>query len=215
MELAARTGAWSGKTLPYDAEVEWIRSVIGPYINTGYIINNKSNILCSISFESRPESYGLQAFQNGATYLQYDTGNFRTIFDYQSSNLSVFVSGVTAVAIGGYRLGDKTLFQADLKNKICKINDLEGRLSFQLSGYYDLPWFLFARNHLGNPQWLCDEKMYFARFYTDDELVLDLIPVRFTNENGVSEGAMYDRVSGQLFRNAGTGAFIIGPDKTT
>lgn len=43
---------------------------------------------------------------------------------------------------------------------------------------------------------------------------VDMIPVRFTNENGISEGAMYDRVSGQLFRNAGTGAFVIGPDKT-
>jgi hypothetical protein len=41
----------------------------------------------------------------------------------------------------------------------------------------------------------------------------DLISVRFTNEQGVSEGAMYDRVSGAMFRNAGTGAFTIGPDK--
>lgn len=41
-----------------------------------------------------------------------------------------------------------------------------------------------------------------------------MIAVRFTNEQGVSEGAMYDRVSGQLFRNAGTGAFTIGPDKS-
>lgn len=45
--------------------------------------------------------------------------------------------------------------------------------------------------------------------------MFDAIPVRFTNENGVSEGAMYDRVSGQLFSNAGTGEFIVGPDKTT
>lgn len=41
----------------------------------------------------------------------------------------------------------------------------------------------------------------------------DFIPVRFTNEQGVSEGAMYDRVSGQLFCNQGTGDFVIGPDK--
>ena len=45
-------------------------------------------------------------------------------------------------------------------------------------------------------------------------LVRDFIPVRFTNEKGVTEGAMYDKVSGTLFRNAGTGAFVIGPDKT-
>ena len=43
-------------------------------------------------------------------------------------------------------------------------------------------------------------------------LVRDMIPVRFTNEAGQPEGAMYDRVSGELFRNQGTEAFIIGPD---
>lgn len=41
----------------------------------------------------------------------------------------------------------------------------------------------------------------------------DFIPVRFTNENNQSEGAMYDKVTKQLFRNKGTGNFTIGPDK--
>lgn len=43
-------------------------------------------------------------------------------------------------------------------------------------------------------------------------LVRDFQPVRFTNENGQSEGAMYDKVTKQLFRNKGTGRFAIGPD---
>ena len=43
-------------------------------------------------------------------------------------------------------------------------------------------------------------------------MVRDFIPVRFTNDLGATEGAMYDRVSGDLFRNIGTGSFGIGPD---
>ena len=43
----------------------------------------------------------------------------------------------------------------------------------------------------------------------DGEKVADIIAVR---KDGV--GYMYDRVSGQLFGNSGTGAFIVGPDKT-
>lgn len=43
-------------------------------------------------------------------------------------------------------------------------------------------------------------------------LVRDFQPVRFTNELGQSDGAMYDKVSGQLFRNAGTGSFLFGDD---
>jgi hypothetical protein len=38
---------------------------------------------------------------------------------------------------------------------------------------------------------------------------MDLIPVRIGNV-----GYMYDKVSGQLFENQGTGNFILGPDKT-
>ena len=36
MMLGARTGAWGGKALPYDAEVEWIgKGELGNYIDTG------------------------------------------------------------------------------------------------------------------------------------------------------------------------------------
>ena len=75
--------------------------------------------------------------------------------------------------------------------------------------------YIFAYSKNNSPY-----RISHARFYsfkcTDTELeadVRDFIPVRFTNELGQSEGAMYDRVSGQLFRNAGTGSFVIGPDK--
>ena len=53
---------------------------------------------------------------------------------------------------------------------------------------------------------------YGFKMWDSDILVGDFIPVRFTNEQEVSEGAMYDKVSKQLFRNQGTGTFVIGPD---
>ena len=56
------------------------------------------------------------------------------------------------------------------------------------------------------------DRVYWLRFFINNTLRFNLIPVRFTNENGQTEGAMYDKVTKQLFRNAGTGAFIIGPD---
>ena len=58
-------------------------------------------------------------------------------------------------------------------------------------------------------------RLYDFKIYQENTVVCDTKMCRYTNENGVSEGAMYDRVSGQLFRNAGTGALVIGPDKTT
>ena len=49
----------------------------------------------------------------------------------------------------------------------------------------------------------------FYMFYMSDgdNVLLDLIPVR----KGTI-GYMYDKVSGQLFGNAGTGSFILGND---
>jgi hypothetical protein len=73
--------------------------------------------------------------------------------------------------------------------------------------------YLFNRTSSLN-QYPWNGKIYSAKIWVESILVRDFITVRFTNELGQSEGAMYDRVSGQLFRNAGTGAFTIGPDKS-
>ncbi len=54
-------------------------------------------------------------------------------------------------------------------------------------------------------------RIYWVNIQCGDK-ELDLVPVRFTNEEGISEGALYDYISGKLFRNAGLGSFIIGPD---
>lgn len=55
-------------------------------------------------------------------------------------------------------------------------------------------------------------RVYFCKITSGGDLVRDFQPVRFTNEQGVFEGAMYDRVSGELFRNQGMGAFLYGND---
>ena len=65
-------------------------------------------------------------------------------------------------------------------------------------------------------------RMLYVRIYKNDVLVRDYQPVRFTNEYGVSEGAMYDRANPTvgmnpdgsprtdgLYRNRGTGAFVL------
>ena len=51
-------------------------------------------------------------------------------------------------------------------------------------------------------------RIYYCKIWQNGVLVRDYIAVR----KG-SVGYLYDQVSGQLFGNAGTGAFIVGPDK--
>ena len=51
-------------------------------------------------------------------------------------------------------------------------------------------------------------RMYFCEIYDGSTIVRSFVPVRVGQV-----GYLFDRVSGQLFGNAGTGAFTIGPDK--
>jgi hypothetical protein len=51
-------------------------------------------------------------------------------------------------------------------------------------------------------------RLYSFYIKKDGALVHDFIPVRVGNV-----GYMYDKVSGQLFGNSGTGSFVLGPDK--
>ena len=69
-----------------------------------------------------------------------------------------------------------------------------------------LSLFLFGVN--GNTSINTNGRISSCKIYHSGVLVRDYIPVR----KG-TVGYMYDRVSGQLFGNQGTGAFIIGPDK--
>ena len=51
-------------------------------------------------------------------------------------------------------------------------------------------------------------EIYACQIYEGDTLVRDFIPVR----KGTT-GYMYDKVSGNLFGNSGTGDFVLGNDK--
>lgn len=70
------------------------------------------------------------------------------------------------------------------------------------------PFWLFACYQVSVVNYHLKQKKYSAQIYIGETLVRDYIPVRKGNV-----GYMYDQVSGQLFGNAGTGAFIVGPDK--
>lgn len=101
-------------------------------------------------------------------------------------------------------------------NNVCGIYDEDGGELFRKSGAYFAFNGSFQLFHLHNYNYpfASGHRIFFFSF-TDiatEESLLKLIPVRFPNELGEWEGAMYDFVTENLFRNQGTGSFIIGPD---
>lgn len=214
MMIGARVGAWakSGAPLPYDAEVEWIESTTGQYIDT------------------------LKSLFDGDVSIRFSLtalGGDRTHFGYQiyGSWKGSSVSGLTAAfAVRQYNnkfriaYGDGTLklTDIDVDNSIHTISTIDKKIYFDGVPLGINATVTTTESDVVDTITLCGFR-YNGLIVNGSGMTrtyscsignsLSLIPVRFTNENGVSEGAMYDSVSGKLFRNVGTGAFIVGPDK--
>lgn len=209
MMLGARTGALSpsGAPLPYDAEVEWLRGDGMSYIDTGYIADENTGYAVDLSCDGIDFSYenciiGVIIPSHCIT-MRYSKS--RADFYFRGHH---FIYDVAISEFDSYKrnnislniLGDgKALINGVLVNSF----SLDKRMSNSKSV------FLFAGNY-SSPYGITMSKIYSAKIYENGEIALDLVPVRVG-----SVGFMYDRVSGQLFGNSNTGAFIIGPDKTT
>ena len=182
------------KKLPYDAEIEYLESSGNQYIDTGVVLDATMTVR-----------------------VLYDYIQTGFVFGARKS-LYVGYSGVTNESEGYYciRYGNKVLYQ--LKTIPPGINDvvisptgvvLNGKtVSVATYGnmFFSGHCFLFTINNGGSP-FLGEFAFNRIRRFSIENII-DLIPVRVGNI-----GYMYDKVSKQLFGNAGTGEFILGPDK--
>ena len=213
MIIGARTAAWSGKPLPYDAEVEWIKTEP----NGGQHILTRVNLDVSDGFEIRAKVSYDSDISDDNVFLG-TTGNYPLYLNAGRGNYPCAKVGRI------WRFGQTISAGFHTYKTIIKG---ASECYMQMDGV-DLQPSTIGSNSLGNKGELgvffnrggpsfhskgCSCGFLFMK--VGEMIARDFIAVRFTNESGVREGAMYDRVSGELFRNAGTGAFIIGPDKTT
>ena len=221
MLVAARTAAWSGKALPYDAEVEWLEEgPSGSYIQTD--IPTTKNTSCAVSLEVVNATkmdggsvccaiYGL-----GLSWNFYSYGLFYLTKEGQSQRGKLNFHGHNNVLSNVIQTDDPVRLDVSISangSDIVNISCGSFSSSATIKNITDSGRFILLWNRANNS--LAKTRLVKVVFSVDNTILGSFIPVRFTNEDGVSEGAMYDKVSGQLFRNKGTGAFIIGPDKTT
>lgn len=176
--------------LPYDAEIEYLESTGTQYINTGIIANPGE-----ISFEVDC------TIENNSGSSVYTTGGLHYI--YQSSSGGIRTGGTNnAIA---YTPGNRVTIIASYNSQNRRIitignNVLTGTAYNAASGEFILLRIPKEPNCIG--------KLYSAKVYLNSILVRDMIPVRIGQV-----GYMYDKVSGQLFGNSGTGDFVLGLDK--
>lgn len=182
--------------LPYDAEVEYLESTDETKLVTDITFTSTTEITCTFSLgvpEKRVFLCGIYSTNKDGYWCVGSTGYVEEKYQTNSSvfvgdnNKHVFVRALGVKKVDGITINKNT--QAD-----------DGWFSFPNN-----PLTFFAPMSTANPSG--GIKLHSAQVKNGNVLVSDLIPVRIGQV-----GYMYDKVSGQLFGNSGTGNFILGDD---
>ena len=194
--------------LPYDAEIEYLESSGTQWINTNWIPDLTKNlrIECSAGWVVTERGMLISAYNNSKDlsielyYYGYNwllrvyAGMANVVLSQPIKELNVLypieITYTASDRLCTINIDDKT-HSGYVPAEGCVLNTQTAVLgSDQMHRY---PYGMFGEMKVYNPN-----------------LVIDFIPVRIG-----TTGYMYDKVSGQLFGNAGTGNFILGPDKTS
>ena len=181
------------RPLPYDAEVEYLESTKTQLIDTGYVLSASDRIVVQVYFQE-DDIFGNMAILgilNPKLWIttgrcRFNDENFADINKLRESGAWNSIS---------------------IDKDYCTCNGTAVPMSNGTFLNNSLSLFLFGVN--GDTSVNTNGRISSCKIYHSGVLVRDYIPVR----KG-TVGYMFDRVSGELFGNAGTGAFIIGPDKT-
>lgn len=200
--------------LPYDAEIEylestgtqWIDTLISPDPTTGV-----KGVVMATEWGGKDNQLCLGCSENGV----FNRGKG---FAYDLRDGSVrhwaYVGGNTTLLSGGANINQWYSFEMNyLNSRVCydtimnsTVNINSGNQSTQLT------MFLFKISMIDGISQYSIKGCRFVnvQFTKGSNIVRDFVPVRIGQV-----GYMYDKVSGQLFGNSGTGDFILGPDKNS
>lgn len=180
---------FGGKSLPYDAEIEYLQSSGTQYIDTG--IKTEMTDTYSVDIDIIDTGFAVG-----------DGNNF--FFLQRGSHGGIYVTAWTS----NTKVADKVRVNVFIENGTITATPFGGQsvvFSMTRTGKPTTTTWLFQKR--GNATG-CSCKIYSYSIKRNNVYLIDLIPVRVG-----TTGYMYDKVSGQLFGNAGTGDFILGNDK--
>ena len=204
--LGARGSNSGDPNLPFLTEVEYIESTGTQYIDTGIHADENTSVQVHVAWMDI-SGYDKVAFgcDNGSTFnggFTLQTTANGAVFRFIRGSQYKDVSRPTAEQFYDITVGPDGI-EID-----GALTPMSATSSFVTVG--TLP--LFAWRRVQNVT--CGTvRIGSARIYDGSTIVRDFIAVRFINEEFQDEGALYDKVSGEFFRNQGTGYFLIGPDK--
>lgn len=187
--------------LPYDAEVEYLESTGAQYIDTGVDLDDGTESI-KLVFEASLN----KANDGGNSLIIAASIPNSGVQVYTNSNNSIFNQGATKT----FQLQRRYTFTTITTNtsRSIQINsDAAAVQTFSRRIDDGARLYLFATPNTASNGRGTAGKYFLFKVLRNDVLCLDLVPVRVGQV-----GYMYDRISGLLFGNAGTGNFILGND---
>ena len=192
--------------LPYDAEVEYIESTGTQWINTR--IKPKFDDVVRIELNVGTSS------SSGRRFLLSD-GNPNVAHYAEINGDNKYGVNNSRVIPVSFTVGNLYKAYAEFSGTLAKLGATINNSDYETSdtNYASPDWrdslrlFRIDNTYAGS-----GSRIGRLSIKINGDIVFNSRPVRFTNELGQSEGAMYDRVSGDFFRNAGSGEFRFGTD---
>ena len=184
----------------YDAQVEYLRASGSQWIDTAIILQendsveieamflNKSGdnfMMGAAQYYSGEGGVWIEVYGNNTHYVRFGSPSSASQAGNASANMNVWRT---------YKI-EKGKFYVDGVQK----------LTPSFASMPSRTLVIFGRNDPTHSGGIC--KIRSAKILRDNTLVLNLIPVRCG-----TVGYMFDRVSGTLFGNDGTGDFVVGAD---
>lgn len=181
-----------GKSLPYDAEIEYLESTGTQWIDTG--IDGNSIYGVELTFIS---ANSVGAFDSILSCVMDDF----TLGYFNGSN-QMYLRNRGREVFKGVSITQSLENNLSMMDKEAIFNGVTYQISTPIASRSQN--LLIANNSAYRRP--AHAKFKSLKLYSN-VLIRDFIPVRIG-----TTGYMYDKVSGQLFDNSGTGEFILGPD---
>ena len=203
-------GAGHGAPLPYDALVEYVESTGAQYVDTGIAPTPTLSLDCSGYFPNTVPGPRFGSRASAASECIYVVGVTHDGSDVARFSLGLGGTGVELQRYAAPKPLRRFILDAAAKSaSLAYADGTIGALSFvqqAFAGTY--PIYLLAVNLAGTASYSITGTMLSAcRILDGSTLVRDLVPCRVG-----TAGALYDRVSGAVFRSATSTDLIPGPD---
>ena len=191
-----------GGGLPYDAKIEYLQTDSAAYIDTGIAGDSDSHVIfIKYNHSSTVQYAGLYGnFYNDS----HNCCRF-ILFNNASGYFAINsrAGGSAAVTISGAN----NMVELEHHRTYIIMNGVTRNVSPSSGGTANSRTIIVGKAGVGLTTRDIGLKVYYFRIENSGTTLFDGIPVRVGQV-----GYMYDRVSGQLFGNQGTGDFILGPD---